>query len=53
MPKDATKLPPHDFMEQVFGKRIMEEVDKVVAERSEGALIKDKSDEDRDDVFIP
>ena len=31
----------------------MKEVDKVVAERSEGELIKEKSDEERDDVPIP
>ena len=42
MPKDAVKRPGRDLMECIFGKRIMKEVDKVVAERSESPKAKEK-----------
>ena len=37
LPKNATELPAHDLMERIFGKRIMKEVDRIVAERSDDA----------------
>ena len=38
LPKNATELPSHNLMERIFGKRIMKEVDKVVADRSDKSL---------------
>ncbi|MCY4489696.1 MAG: hypothetical protein OXF11_21660 [Deltaproteobacteria bacterium] len=35
LPKDLLKRGDHDIMEHLFGKRIMKEVDKIVAERSQ------------------
>ena len=48
LPKNATKLPAHDLMERIFGKRIMKEVDRIVAERSDDAEkpLKDKGNVD-------
>ena len=34
LPKDALEKDDHDLMECIFGKKVMKEVDKVVAERS-------------------
>ncbi len=45
LPEDALERDDHDFMECIFGKHIMKEVDKVVAERS-------KDDESKDDLSI-
>ena len=35
LPADLLERDDHDIMETIFGKEIMTEVDKVVAERSE------------------
>ena len=42
LPKDAVKRPGRDLMSASSGKRIMKEVDKVVAERSESPKAKEK-----------
>lgn len=34
LPADVWKPPSHEVMEIIFGKRIMAEVDRIVAERS-------------------
>ena len=35
LPDDVLEKDDHDIMECIFGKEVMEEVDKVVADRSE------------------
>ena len=35
LPKDALERDDHGLMECIFGKKVMKEVDKVVAERCE------------------
>ncbi len=35
LPDDVLEKDNHDLMECIFGKEVMEEVDKVVADRSE------------------
>ena len=34
LPEDVLERDDHDLMECIFGKEVMEEVDKVVADRS-------------------
>ena len=41
LPKDILEQSAHEIMETLFGKRVMKEVDKLVAERSEGVVNKD------------
>ena len=48
--KNAAELPAHDLMENIFGKKIMKEVDKIVSERSEDG---DKSLKGKGNVPIP
>ena len=37
LPKSIHALPDHDFMEKIVGKRTMKAIDKVVAEKNQGA----------------
>ncbi len=41
--KEDLELSGHDFMEKIFGKRVMKEVDKIVGERSKDAEVNDES----------
>ena len=44
LPADILERDDHDFMESIFGKEVMDEVDKVVEERSTD---KKKNDNDQ------
>ena len=35
LPKNIAERPGHEIMERIFGKRVMREVDSLVAERSQ------------------
>ena len=37
LPKNAAELPGREAMEQIFGKRVMKEVDALVSEQSDDA----------------
>ena len=41
LPRNAVELPDREFMEKIFGKRIMKEVDALLAEKSEGVDTKE------------
>ena len=41
LPRNAVELPDREFMEKIFGKRIMKEVDAILAEKQEDVDTKD------------
>ena len=44
LPKNVTELPDHELMEWLFGKRVMKEMDAIVAERSVPEDVASQSD---------
>ena len=48
LPKNVAELPGHEAIERIFGKRVMKQVDALVAERSD-----EPEDVERQDVSDP